>query len=334
MPAFYRARRELTNGLRRPVGLVAIALRIWRWSSTAFPHSRTVQAYGNRLHRLEQRLAQRSQSVSTYFFRNRPQLELILKLLNEAPYGSTVRIAVVGCSKGAEVYSISYIIRKKRPDLNLRITGLDIAPDMIEFAQRGIYGETGTPEVATCTNRDQPSSIFERISPLEREEMFVHEQEGLAITAELRRGVSWRVADAADERLVEVLGGQDIVIANDFLCHMSPRDAEKCLSNVARLVVSGGYLFCSGVDLEVRSKVARRLGWIPITEAIQQAHEGDPSLRAGWPFHYWGLEPFNPSRRNWQTRYASVYRVVPTPCAAVKEEQLAHCLTKNPGRPA
>ena len=262
MPTVYGMRRGLMNVLRRPVGLyVAMALRIWRWSSAAFPHSRTVQAYGNRLHRLKQRFAERSQSVSTYFFRNRPQLELILKLLNEAQYGSTVSLAVIGCSKGAEVYSISYIIRKNRPDLNLQITGLDISPDMIEFAQRGIYSPTGTPEAATCTNRDQPSSIFERISPLELEEMFVHEQEGLAVTAELRRGVSWRVADAADERLVEMLGGQDIVTANDFLCHMPPPDAEKCLSNVARIVVSGGYLCCSGVDLEVRSKVARRLGW-------------------------------------------------------------------------
>src|SRR5271157_5283729 len=140
MPAICEARRGLMNGLRRSPDLYkAMALRIWRWSSTAFPDSRTVQAYGSRLHRLKQRLVERSQSVSTYFFRNRPQLELIVKLLDEAPCGSTVSIAVLGCSKGAEVYSISYVIRKKRPDLNLRIMGLDISPDMIEFAQRGVF---------------------------------------------------------------------------------------------------------------------------------------------------------------------------------------------------
>jgi hypothetical protein len=35
---------------------------------------------------------------------------------------------------------------------------------------------------------------------------------------------------------VTLLGLQDIVIANRFLCHMEPRDAERCLRNIARLV--------------------------------------------------------------------------------------------------
>jgi SAM-dependent methyltransferase len=140
--------------------------------------------------------------------------------------------------------------------------------------------------------------------------MFAHEPEGLSIRAELRRGVSWRVADATDERLVDALGSQHFVIANNFLCHMPPSDAEKCLRNVAGLVAPGGYLVASGIDLEVRSKVARDLAWIPITEAIEQLHDGDPCLRADWPFEYWGLEPLDRSRPDWRIRYASVFRTI------------------------
>jgi SAM-dependent methyltransferase len=291
---------------------LAIAVPIWRWSSTAFFQSPVLQAYGNHLHRMIRRRSGRSQAVTTYFFRNRPQLELILAVLNEARHGSTIRIAVVGCSKGAEVYSISYAIRKRRPDLEVRIAGLDISPEIVEFAQRGVYDESGS--TAAGVDLDQPSSIFERMSPQEIEEMFVRAPEGFAVRPELRRGVAWRVADATDERLVELFSGQDIVVANDFLCHMEPGEAEKCLRNVARLVVPGGCLVASGIDLDVRSKVAGCLGWVPITEAIQQAHDGDPSLRAGWPLEYWGLEPLDPSRSDWRTRYASVFRIGSKSC--------------------
>ena len=61
--------------------------------------------------------------------------------------------------------------------------------------------------------------------------------------------------DAADPELINILGPQDMVVASNFLCHMAPADAEKCLGNIAQLVSPGGYLFVSGVDLDVRTKV-------------------------------------------------------------------------------
>ena len=46
----------------------------------------------------------------------------------------------------------------------------------------------------------------------------------------------------------------------------------------------------------------------PVTELISEIHEGDPSLRRGWPLQYWGLEPFDQGRSDWQIRYASVFQ--------------------------
>src|SRR5258708_40201301 len=60
--------------------------------------------------------------------------------------------------------------------------------------------------------------------------------------------------------LIHVLGPQDIVVANNFLCHMAPLVAENCLRNIAGLVDQGGYLFVSGVDLEVLAKGSHELG--------------------------------------------------------------------------
>jgi SAM-dependent methyltransferase len=109
--------------------------------------------------------------------------------------------------------------------------------------------------------------------------------------------------------MVDALGAQQIVVANRFLCHMRPADAERCLRNIARLVAPGGYLFVSGIDLNVRTKVATGLGWKPVPDLLEQIHDGDQTLRVSWPYKYWGLEPIDHRRRDWKIRYASVFQL-------------------------
>jgi hypothetical protein len=147
------------------------------------------------------------------------------------------------------------------------------------------------------------------------EALFERDRGQARVRPRFRDGISWRMGDAKDVGLIAALGLQDIVVGNRFLCHMPSTEAEACLRNLARMVKGGGYLFVSGVDLAVRSKVARELGWKPVTELIGEIHEGDPSLRRGWPLHYWGLEPLDRGRDDWKIRYASVFQM-PAPSAA------------------
>ena len=89
---------------------------------------------------------------------------------------------------------------------------------------------------------------------------------------------------------------------------MDPAAAEKCLRNLARLVRAGGYLFVSGIDPDVRMKVARELGWKPVSDLLREVYEGDSSL-VGWPVTWWGLEPFSEARRDWRIRYGCVFQI-------------------------
>ena len=141
---------------------------------------------------------------------------------------------------------------------------------------------------------------------------------GKAITPKSNRGSGkgspWRLGDAANPELICSLGPQEIVVANNFLCHMAPPGTEKCLRNIGQLVSRGGHLFVSGVDLGVRTKVALDLGWEPVAELMAEIHDGDPSVRADWPLQWWGLEPLNGRRRDWQFRYAAAFRIVSPQC--------------------
>jgi hypothetical protein len=61
--------------------------------------------------------------------------------------------------------------------------------------------------------------------------------------------------------------------------------------------------------LDVRTKVAREMGWQPVKELLREIHEGDISLSRGWPLEYWGLEPFRDDRPDRTIHYASVFQI-------------------------
>jgi SAM-dependent methyltransferase len=275
--------------------------RIWEHLPSRVRNLYPIRSYGTWLHNLVCLRARREQYFGTFFLRNRPALELMRRLARQKTHGSTLRIAVLGCSIGAEVYSILWTIRSARPDLKVLLDAVDISQEILCFAEKAIY----TPDTSQLVS----ASIFERLTEAEMVKMFDWEGDQAKVKSWLREGITWQLGDAADPELINILGPQDMVVASNFLCHMAPADAERCLGNIAQLVTPGGYLFVSGVDLDVRTKVAVDLGWEPVPESIAEIHNGDPSVRADWPWEWWGLEPLNRRKQDWETHYAAVFRI-------------------------
>jgi mannose-6-phosphate isomerase-like protein (cupin superfamily) len=275
---------------------------LWRHLPSFLGTFRPIRSYGNFVHALARRQGFRSQAHSTFFLRNRPELELIRRIVDRRPKGDTLRVAVLGCSTGAEAYSVAWRIRSARPDLALVLTAVDMSGQAVAFAECGVYSLTHA-EVA-CTE------VFERMTPLEMEEFFHRNGDAVTIKPWIKEGINWRVGDVGEPEIIDSIGPQDMVVANNFLCHMVASEAERCLRNIARLVSGGGYLFVSGIDLDIRTKVARDLGWEPVKERLEEVHDGDPCMRAHWPWHYGGLEPLDKKKRDWRIRYAAAFRIV------------------------
>jgi SAM-dependent methyltransferase len=300
-PILAKAARFQVLG-KSPAGFyLRLNKRIWRCLPSRVRNLYPVRSYGAWLHSLVCLSASRQQYFGTFFLRNRPALELMRRLAGQREQGSTLKIAVLGCSIGAEVYSILWAIRSARPDLKVLLEAVDISKEILSFAEKGIY----SPD----TSQFVGASIFDRLSETEMIEMFDWEGDQAKVKSWLREGIRWQLGDAADAKLINILGSQDMVVASNFLCHMARIDAEKCLRNIAQLVSPGGYLFVSGVDLDVRTKTALDLGWEPVRDLMVEIHNGDRSVRADWPWEWWGLEPLNRKRHDWQTRYAAVFRV-------------------------
>lgn len=297
--------------------------RIWSLLTPSVIRLRPIEWYGRFLHLLARTNDVRAQALNTFFLRNRPELELMRRLASSRKNGDTVRIAVLGCSTGAEVYSIAWTIRTARPDLNLIIQAVDISEEAVNFARRGVYplhARMNLSAVRDCMAAGHwrvsatgpglvDSEMFERLTRDEKAQLFDTIENSAAIKDWLKAGINWNVADVREPELANRMGPQDIVVASNFLCHMVESEAKQCLRNIACLVRPHGYLFVSGVDLDVREKVAQQLGWEPVGELLEEIHDGDSCLRGQWPFLYGGLEPLNKRRPDWKIRYAAAFRL-------------------------
>jgi chemotaxis methyl-accepting protein methylase len=312
--------RETLHRLQKflVTGYLWLAGRVWRRFPASVRSLPVLIQYGAHLHSLVLRFADRRQNHSTSFLRNRAELQLMCRLATRAAHGSNIDVAVFACSKGAEVYSIAWTLKVARPHLTINIHAIDISRDVIEFAKEGVYSledpvvqKTAGDAVKLNTYTDQPSgySPFKLMSESEKNEMFDRDGDSVRVKSWIKEGISWHCADAGDLELVSILGRQDMVIANRFLCHMRPAAAERILRSLSHVLKPGGYLFVSGIDLDVRARVALDMQWKPVTELMEEVHDGDPSIRDGWPLEYWTKEPFQATRRDSMIRYASAFQV-------------------------
>jgi SAM-dependent methyltransferase len=296
---------------KSPVGAyLRLNQHFWNKLPASFAALGPIRLYGDFLHKLARIQGARAQAFSTFFFRNRPQLELIRRLLERTAKTDTLRVAVLGCSTGAEAYSVAWRIRSARPDLKLILHAVDISKQAVEVGKRGVYS-AATPQL-TNTEQLTNTDMFERMTRAEIEELFDRDGDVLTVKSWIKKGIEWNVYDVGEPEILGALGPQDIVVANNFLCHMHASVAERCLQNIARLISPDGYLFVSGIDLDIRTKVADVSGWTPLGELLEEIHEGDPCMRNIWPCHYGGLEPLNKKRQDWRMRYAAAFQLVPS----------------------
>ena len=159
--------------------------RLWRKLPPSLCTLGPVRSYGGLLHTLARRHGVRAQAPSTFFLRNRPQLELIRRLIEQRAKNDTLRVAVLGCSLGVEAYSVAWIIRSARPDLKLMLHALDISKWAVEFGKCGRY--------SLVASQSTDSDIFQRMTEREIMELFDRDGDVVAVKSWIKQGINWQV---------------------------------------------------------------------------------------------------------------------------------------------
>ena len=245
------------------------------------------------------RVARRRNYLFTTFCRLPTQLDVfaseVVDFLAARSGVGEIRILVFGCSIGAEPYSIASILRNRRPDVQFEIESFDIEPSVIARAEAAKY--------ATFELDSSPPLTPEFVG-----ETFDRLEDGVVVKRDVARSVRFAVGNVLDESLIQRLGPADVVIAQNFLFHLSRPDAERAFGHLLALLKPRGALLVDGADLDLRTRVTAAAKLRPCGTELERIHNESRILRGyAWPRVYWGLEPFDARRRDATRRFATIF---------------------------
>lgn len=170
----------------------------------------------------------------TSFFRNRPQFDLLERLVlpelinhKQTSGQSDLRIWSAGCSTGEEPYSIAISVLEQlptRPPWDVRIYASDLSLSALERAAGGTYPESKLQDM----DRGRHRRFFESCP------------DGYRIREAVRRMVIYDFHNLKHEN---GLGELDIIFCRNVLIYFDPDEQKKVVNKLARALRPGGYLF-------------------------------------------------------------------------------------------
>jgi chemotaxis methyl-accepting protein methylase len=219
----------------------------------------------------------------------------VVDLLAPPTGGAQLTIVVIGCANGAEPYSIASILRTRRPRLRFTIRAFDISEEMVACARRGEYA---TDEIF-CNTRLPAGFVdatFERRGDVYR------------VRPDVSGHVTIECADVLDPALARCTGTADVLYLQNLLFNLPRAVAARAFANALTILRPQAALFLDGMDLDMRADLTRRAGLVPLDVQLAEIHDDARAVRAaGWPWSYWGLEPWSTARRDWRRRYGTIF---------------------------
>ena len=184
-----------------------------------------------------ERLASYLTNNETYFYRERPQLEVfadpVLRAMKEKKTRAgdrSLRILSAGCSSGEEAYTLAMVVYDSGQffwSWDVRITGLDVDGPALEKARRATYHRNS----------------FRSIPPALVERHFVKTDAGLAVKDPIRRLVSFRHGNLVEPASYEGLAPLDAIFCRNVLIYFSDAMIRRVAALFHDALAPGGHLF-------------------------------------------------------------------------------------------
>ena len=254
--------------------------------------------YGQALrHRLAQHLEDRRSHTFTQFYRAPGQLDALCgPVLDFLVAGARqIRIVALGCSTGAEAYSLASELLARRPGLDFRIDAFDISADVLVAARSATYQAKWVRQNPLIT----PDFITRT---------FVCSGDEWKVRDRIAERVRFQQADVVDATIRSRAQCADIVLACNVMCNLRRPAARRLFQNAVALLQSPGALFVDGMDLDMRVRLAHRHRLVPLTFEMRRIHEEARLVRGDhYPWFAAGLEPFSAHRRDREFRYATIF---------------------------
>src|SRR6266850_196462 len=162
-------------------------------------------------HWIALRVDPRVNSTFTGFLRLPSQFEAltgpVVNYLKKERSSSPIRIVVMGCSNGAEVYTIASMLMARCPGIEFLIDAYDINPDICEKARSACYN------AGEVLNNHLLTAEFIQATFEVRDDTY-RVKENVAARAK------FHIADVLSPELMKRVGQCDILFAQNFLFHL------------------------------------------------------------------------------------------------------------------
>ena len=174
----------------------------------------------------------------TYFFRNQPQLDALIKTIipeivekQGKDNRTKINIWSAASSSGEEAYSIAIsivdLLLPRYPNLEFEVIGTDISYAVIESAKQGIYKEYAI--------RNTPAYYLKKYFTINGNNYQVNE--------EIKKRVSFKLLNLYDMAGMKTMFNFDIVFCANVLIYFDTNSKIKVVNQIYNSLNKGGYLF-------------------------------------------------------------------------------------------
>lgn len=186
------------------------------------------------------------------FFRDAPVFEtLAARVLPAlAGRGRPPRVLSLGCSTGAELYSVAMLLAEARMLADAELVGIDCRLDAVARARAGVYS---TSELAGVG----PGRLARHFAPA---------RGGARVAEPLRRATRWRVADATRELAI---GDWDLVLCRNLFIYLQPPVVEGMFERIAAALPPGGFLVVGKAE-----RPPAHLPFAALARCVYERHAG------------------------------------------------------------
>ncbi|HKY36208.1 MAG TPA: protein-glutamate O-methyltransferase CheR [Polyangiaceae bacterium] len=171
----------------------------------------------------------------TYFFRHGDQFQALREVAlpeRQAARAASrhLRLLSAGCASGEEAYSLAILVREMgiEPAFRVGIQGVDLNPEALEKAARGVYSPWAL--------RETPPEL--------RQRWFQGEGREYRLAPAVREAVRFEEHNLIDPSTSVVGGGSfDIIFCRNVLMYFAHEHAAAVVAQLAAALAPGGFLF-------------------------------------------------------------------------------------------
>ncbi len=166
------------------------------------------------------------------------ETEIIPELLTRSP---TLNIWSAGCSIGAEVYSLTMILKDLTPGKKHRLLATDLDIEIIAKAKKGVYAE----------------NELKALNPKRKEKYFTKTSDGrYAIKDEIKQCVEFKRHNLLKDPFEK---GFDLILCRNVVIYFTEEAKDKLYRNFFASLKPGGILFVGATEAIL---TARNMGYV------------------------------------------------------------------------